>query len=114
MRFAFGRSIVLHKRTKTGYNADGNVVYDDVPTPVDGVPIWPYAGTELVQGQDTAFIGLAAILPIEVDPTHIDYVEIPDEPGQGNYEIDGEPGPYSSPLTGTTPGYQVHLTRIEG
>lgn len=109
--FPFGRTVVLHSRTVTGQDADGNDVYGDTDTTLTNVPVWPRNSSELVQGQDTLIVGLSCIVPSSVDPTGVDAVTVDGK----RYQIDGEPGDFTqSPLTGSALGWQLNLTRVEG
>lgn len=106
----FGETVVLHVRTVTGQDADGNDVYGDVSTTLLNVPVWPRSAVELVQGQDTLVTGLSALLPPGTNVSAVDKVTVY---GDG-YDIDGEPGRYRSPFTNLDPGVLVHLTRATG
>lgn len=113
MQFPFGETVTLHTSGLTLQDEDGNDVSDpdwDVTTTLTGVPVWPRNASELVQGQDTLITGLSALLPAGTVVTAIDSVDVY---GQ-SYEIDGEPGIFQSPFTGTNPGVLVNLTRITG
>ncbi|WP_310962147.1 hypothetical protein [Nocardioides terrisoli] len=108
MVMPFGETVTLHTRSVLDQDADGNDVLYDVDTVLSGVPVWPAGGTELVQGQDTLISGLFALLPAGTDVSGIDSVTVYGD----EYEVDGEPGRFTNPFTGTDPGVQVHLTRV--
>jgi hypothetical protein len=118
MQFPFGETVTLHARGLTWQDEDGNDVSDptrDVVTTLTGVPVWPRNASEgrqgeNTQGSDMLITGLSALLPAGTVVTAIDKVDVY---GQ-SYEIDGEPGRYQSPFTGTNPGVLVNLTRITG
>lgn len=106
----FGERVIQHTRVKaTQPDSLGNDVWTDTDVTWDHVTISPLTSTELVQGQDTNFIGLKLTFKpaITVLPT--------DEfTARGKRStVDGMPGQYSSSLTGTTIT-EVHLTRVEG
>lgn len=117
MIFGFGETIVLHTRTRRT-DADGKIVTDDygndvfdtADTTLENVPVWPAGATELVQGQDTTITGLFALLPPDTNVEAIDSVTV----YGGSFEVDGEPGRYTSPFTGLNPGIEVHLTKVGG
>lgn len=108
--YHFGETVTLHTRTVTGQDADGNDVYGDVTTVLTNVPVWPASATELVQGQDTILTGLYALLPAGTDASAVDRVTVYGD----DYEIDGQPERFRNAFTGSDPGVQVHLTRVEG
>lgn len=110
MTFAFGETVTLNQRAVTGQDADGNDIYANTPTVVANVPVWPRNSSELVQGQDTLIIGLYALLPAGTDVEAIDSVTVYGK----DYSLDGEPGRYVSPFTGTSGGVQIALTRVTG
>lgn len=109
--FPFGRTVTLIGRTVTGQDGYGNDVRAEARTDVPGCPVWPRtAGAELVQGQDTVLKGLGVLLPPGTDVAAVDAVEVDGL----RYEVDGEPARWQSPFTGTVPGVQVSLLRVEG
>lgn len=109
MAAVFGETVVLHTRGVTGQDADGNDVYGDTDTTVDGVTLYPRTSVELVQGQDTNIIGLTAVFKPAVQIAATDEVTARGD----RWAVDGEVGQYHSPLTGREVT-QVHLTRATG
>lgn len=112
MIFGFGETLVVHTRTRSGQDAYGNDVFTTTDTTLTNVPVWPAGATELVQGEDLTITGLYALLPAGSNVTAIDYVTR--QRDGKRYEVDGEPGFYTSPFTGLDPGVRVHLTKVEG
>jgi hypothetical protein len=66
--------------------------------------------SEDVQARDQLIDGLYVLFPTGADVQATDRIRVR---GQV-YLVDGEPGLYRSPMTGTTVGPQVSLTRITG
>lgn len=110
MNFPFGETVTLRTRTVTGHDGDGNDVYGSTSSTVPNVPVWPRNSSELVQGQDTLIVGLWVLLPPGTDVSAVDVVTVYGK----DYSVDGEPGLYRSPFTGTDAGVQVALTRVTG
>lgn len=109
--YPFGETVVLITRgAATGRDADGNDVHAPVETVLDFVPVWPRASSESVQGQDTTVIGITALVPADTDVSSIDALRVYGV----TYEVDGEPGRYRSPLTGSNPGIELQLKRVTG
>lgn len=107
--FPHGETLIVHVRTKTGEDADGNDVYTAEPTTYTNVPMWPAGATEQVQGQDLNTTGQTAMLPPGTDVDSIDFAV--DELGAA-YEVNGMPDRYRSPFTGLDPGVFVNLQRV--
>lgn len=111
MSVPFGHTVVLLIRGVTGVDGYGNDVYGWARTDVTGCVIWPRTtGAELVQGQDTVFKGLAVLMPPGTDVTAVDAVEV----AGLEYQVAGDPARWVSPFTGTDPGVQLSLLRVEG
>lgn len=110
-RALFGETLTLLSRTVSGQDSDGNDVWSVVETAVKQCAVWPRTSVELVQGQDLSIIGLAALLPHGVIVAATDRIRRADGTV---WEIDGEPGIWTSSLTGTKAGVQVNLRRVTG
>lgn len=115
MRYPHGETVVLHSRQVVGEDDYGNDVYAEVDTTVVGVAVWPRiaavaAGIELVQAQQQVVSGLWMMLPAEHDPSAVDEITVYGR----RYEIEGEPGRYRSPISGTDAGSQLALRRVTG
>lgn len=109
MRYPFGDTVILHTGATTTDDR-GNEVFTWTDTTVTGCPVWPRNSSESVQAQDQRITGLWIMFPPEVPVTASDEVTV-----RGvRYQIDGEPGLYSNPFTGTVAGYQVALTVVTG
>jgi hypothetical protein len=83
---------------------------EDVSTDYAGCAVWPRVSSEDVQARDQVIDGLYVLFPPGAVVLATDRVRVR---GQ-DYLVDGEPGLYKSPLTGTNLGPQVALTRITG
>ena len=105
----FGEPVVVHTRTITGQDSDGNDVWTDTDTPYPRVTLYPRESIELVQGQDLNVIGLTAVFipSIALDST----AEITARGSR--WKVDGEPAQYHSSLTGRSVT-KVNLTRETG
>jgi hypothetical protein len=82
----------------------------DTETSYGGCAVWPRFSSENVQTRDQVIEGLYVVFPTGANVLATDRVRTR---GQV-YLVDGEPGTFQSPLTGTTLGPQVSLTRITG
>jgi hypothetical protein len=83
---------------------------EDTETTYQGCAVWPRVSSEDVQARDQVIDGLYVVFPTGADVSSTDRVRT-----RGQlYLVDGEPGVYRSPLTGTAIGPQVALTRITG
>jgi hypothetical protein len=111
MLFTHGETLTLITRSPAGRDADGNQTYTSTETDVAGCPVWPRSSSERVQGQDTVIDGLTTVLPVGTDVSAIDAIRLT---GGETYEVDGQPGTYSSPFTGLNPGIVVQLTKVAG
>lgn len=110
MGFVYGETVVVHRRTVTGQDSDGNDVFGVVSTSLAPVPVWPRQSFETLRGQDQIVTGLTALFPVGTAVVGIDTVTVYGV----DYVVDGEPGRYRSPLTGLDPGVLVNLTRVTG
>ena len=109
MAWVNGESVVVHARTRGTPDSDGNDTWTEVDKTHTGTAVYPRESVELIQGQDTNIIGLVAVFKPAITVSPIDQVTVRGE----RYEIDGEPGQFVSPLTGTTLT-KLNLTRVEG
>lgn len=107
--FGFGETVVLHRRSPSGYDTYGNVVYTDSATTITGVPIWPRSAHEVVQEVDRTNTVYVAAFPADVDIDAIDFLTWRGK----DYEIEGEPERLQSPLTGRAL-QTVRMARVEG
>jgi hypothetical protein len=82
----------------------------DTETVYDGCAIWPRTSSEDVQARDQVIEGLYVLFPPGADVQATDLVRA----RGATYLVDGEPGLFRSPLTGTALGPQVSLTRVTG
>lgn len=110
LSFPFGETVTLLRRALTGQDQYGNDVYSDTATDLRGCVVVPRNSSELVQGQDTIIVGLTLYAPAGTALAATDRFSV-----RGlEYEVDGEPGEYRSPLTGSRGPVQVALTRVTG
>ena len=114
-----GESITVITRTVSGRDADGNDVFSETQTVVNGCVFWPRLSArgsatansgEFLNGADRIIYGLAGLVPPGTVVKATDRVIARGE----LYEVDGEPALWQSPLTGTQGGTEVNLTRVTG
>lgn len=88
---------------------------NDVPgtpaeTDVAGCAVWPRTSNEDVQGRLQVIEGLNVVAPYGTDVGPQDRARV-----RGVlYDVNGDPGEWRSPLTGTKAGVQIELTRVTG
>ncbi len=82
----------------------------DTETQVAGCAVWPRTSNEDNQARAQVIEGLNLVAPYGTDIRPHDRVKI----GDLIYEVDGDPGDWASPLTGTKAATQVSLTRVTG
>lgn len=82
----------------------------DTEIPVPGCAVWPRTSSERDQGQAQVVVGLTVFVPPGVEVRATDRMRV----RGAVYQVDGEPGTYRSPLTGTTSGTEVALSRVTG
>lgn len=112
--FGFGPQITLVTRTVTGQDADGNDVYGETTTTVQGVfapggsaeypPGTGSSGGDQVISQPTVY------LPLGTSLAAVDAVEV----GGVRYEVDGDPLVWASPSGSKLGGVQVPLRKVTG
>jgi hypothetical protein len=93
---------------------------NDVPgapteIPVPGCGVAPRDGTgaaanEITDARDTVIVGLTLYAPYGTDIRATDRVRV----GGVLYEVDGQPGSFQSPFTGSTGPVVVALERVTG
>lgn len=101
---------VLRPGPSTQDSYGNDVPGADTETDYAGCAVWPRVSSEDVQARDQVIDGLYVVFPTGADVLATDRVR-----ARGLvYFVDGEPGLYRSPLTGTALGPQVALTHITG
>lgn len=113
MGFAFGEEVVVHRRSGTTQDVDGNDVDTFTPEPYDGVGIGPGVSIELAQGQSLVTDELHAYFKPAILLNERDRVEVLTGPNAGSYDVDGRPKHYRSPLTGNS-GTDAKLLQVKG
>lgn len=112
MRFAHGETVVRLRYTLIGTDGYGNDLYDDEPaeTPLPDVGVAPRYSSERDQGESTVIVGKTLLLPplpgYDVQPG--DRFRV----GGAVYEVEGEPGVWRSPFSGTFFGTEVPVKRV--
>ena len=101
---------VLRPGPSTTDDYGNDVPGPDTETTYTGCAVWPRVSSEDVQARDQVIYGLYVLFPAGADVLATDRVRVR---GQV-YQVDGEPGVFHSPLTGTLIGPQVSLTRVTG
>jgi hypothetical protein len=94
--------------TRDDYGND--VPGPDVETDYAGCAVWPRVSSEDEQARDQIIEGLNVLFPVGADVLSTDRVRVRGE----TFHVDGDPGIYRSPLTGTELGPQVSLTKVTG
>jgi hypothetical protein len=101
---------VLRAGEPTQDDYGNDVPGEDVETDIGGCAVWPRSSDEDNRARQQVTEGLNVVAPYGSDIRPHDRIRV-----RGLlYEIDGEPGSWASPLTGTKAGVQVSLTRITG
>ena len=111
MDLPFGETVTLVRRSITSRDADGNDRPGTTEVIVFGVGWDPGTSTELVQGQDQVVRQSRFFLPAGTVVAPLDAIR---RASGLTYEVVGEPGDYSSPITGWTPGVVVNVKRVTG
>jgi len=101
---------VLRASTSTQDPYGNDVPRSDTETDYPGCAVWPRVSSEDVQARDQVIEGLYVLFPVGADVLSTDRVRVRGE----TYLVDGDPGIYRSPLTGTKIGPQVSLTKVTG
>jgi hypothetical protein len=105
----FGVTVTRHRRIPAGSDRYMNTTYADQDSHIEGCAVWPTGTSELVQSQDTVRADLTVLSP-EPDVLATDEFTV-----YGlRYKVNGQPSFWSSPITGTTGGTEIPLTRITG
>lgn len=109
----FGEILTLLRPPPKDRNGDPTA--PPTSTVLANCPVWPRdsngsVGNETTFAQDTVIVGYTVLLPPGTDVLATDQVSWRAQV----YEIEGEPGIYRSPLTGTTPGITVAIRRVTG
>lgn len=109
MTLPFGQPITVVARVKGAPDAFGNDTWTTTTTTVTGA-FDPGTSVEQIQGEDLLVTQPRVFLPAGVDVAAVDSVQF----GGQSYEVDGAPIPWTSPLTGWSPGVEVKLRRATG
>lgn len=91
----------------------GNETVTETRTDIPDCAVAPRAaagGEQVEQGRTGVIVGLTAYLPYGTDVDAADAIEI----NGRTYQVDGMPGSWSNPFTGTQAGVEVALRRAEG
>lgn len=107
--FPGGETVVLHRRSPSGYDDYGNVTYTDSSTTITGVAIWPESATEVIQNAERTRSVYVALFPANVDIQAIDHLTWRDQ----DWEIQGDPELLRSPLTAKTL-QTIRMVHVEG
>ena len=108
--FAFGETVALVRRVRSGRDAYGDDVFTEDTATLTNVPAWPTSSRENDQGAATVYDLVTVFLPPDTDVTSIDAVLV----FGGRYEIQGRPERFVSPFDGFNPGLPVSLERVTG
>lgn len=117
MRWQFGDTITLHRRTVVGQDPYGDDIYAETNTTVEKCAVWPKAvwpapsgSLELTNAQTLVLDGLWIVVPEDIDIQATDELTVRGE----RHEIEGAPARLESPLTGTFVGWQVASKKVTG
>lgn len=108
MTFPFGIQVIVHRATAPSRRGDPPAVTTHT---IDGCAIAPRYSSEALDGRDTVVVGRDLFAPTGADIIATDVIE---DPGGQRWQVDGEPGPWTNPFTGWTPGVQVALKAVAG
>jgi len=109
--FPHGETVTIIRPGPTTEDPYGNdVPGPPVETDIAGCAIAPRSSSEDLQARDQVIVGLNVWMPSGSVVYATDQMRV-----RGVlYEIDGEPGAFSTPFTGTGGPVQVALTRVSG
>ncbi len=112
MRHPYGQSITILRSTPGGRDMPGDPIASTVDRiDVPGCAIAPRTSTEPSgRGRQGVIVGLTIYAPAGTDIRATDSIEIAEQ----TYTVDGEPGEWTNPFNGATPGLEVAVTRAEG
>lgn len=102
--------VVLHPGDPVRDSAGNYIPGADVETPIEGCAVWPTGSTENDDAQDQTAERLTVLVPYGTAVDVISRVRV----WGYVYNVNGAPLPWSSPLTGTRAGIQLHLERVSG
>lgn len=107
MRFPFGQSIVLIRRTSSGVDEYG----DDAPISTEETVVGAFSPKGSAEASGTGVVTQPTVyLPAEAaDLTFLDAVRV----NGITYEVDGAPMVWDNPFTGERFGVEVRLTGRE-
>lgn len=100
--------VLVGEPVVTGYDAGGRPVYSNAETSSPGWVLWPAGSTEDVTQEDIVTDLLNALAPPGTDVSSVSQVKVIGD----LYQVTGNPYPYQSPFTGTTPGVHLMLKRV--
>lgn len=112
-RRRFGAETVTVLRGGTVKDRYGNDRIDfttPTRTRIDGCAVAPRGSTETAGGRTGVIVGLTLFLPAGVDITAADRVEV-----RGDvWTVEGQPGEWRDPFTGTPIGVEVAVEAVHG
>jgi hypothetical protein len=109
--FTNGETVtVVRAGTPTEDDYGNEVPGPSTETDVPGCAVAPRSSSEDLQARDQVIVGLTVWMPSGVDVRPTDQMRV-----RGVlYDVDGEPGGFRSPFTGSAGPVQVALTRVSG
>lgn len=75
---------------------------------------WPRTSSEFTDRSDSVSTGWMLVVPVGADLLATDEVQMPGDAADVWWQVEGDPLPYVSPLSGWAPGTPVALTRTRG
>lgn len=115
MTSGFAHAITVTVKRPAAKNRWGDRVTAATEHVVTGCAVYPRgsgnAAREQLDARDTITEGLVLLAPFGSDIRATDEIVLPD----GTlYQVDGEPGSWTSPYTGWAPGMEIVLKNVEG
>ena len=104
----FGDTVTLIRRTASGADADGQVVYAEAAEVIPGCVVYPTSSTEADERGTVLTDTLTAHLP---PGTAVDGIAAAEVRGR-RYEVEGVPFDWRSPFTGWNPGVELTLKAV--
>lgn len=110
MKFRFGETITIHRRTVAGKDAYGDDTFTETNVVLTQVPVVPTTSREVNQGEVMVYDQLTVLLPAGTEISSSDAIEVYGV----RYEVQGRPLRFVSPFSGLNLGVPVTLQRVTG
>ena len=111
MRHRHGTTITILRAFEGLDDFNNPIAGPTPPTVVEGCAVAPRMSTEpTIRGRHGVIVGLTLYAPPGTVILPTDRITI----GGNDYQVEGEPGVWKNPFSGSTPGIEVALKRAEG